>query len=51
MDEKRKKNQIMEDNDHYDSVISLFSVSIFDKKNFERSNEKEIVGLITKIYR
>jgi hypothetical protein len=41
----------MEDNENYDAVIKLFSVSVFDKKNVERSKEIEIVPKITKIFR
>jgi hypothetical protein len=41
----------MEDNENYDAVIKLFSVSVFDMKNVERSKEWEIVPKITKIFR
>ncbi len=41
----------MEDNENYDAVIQLFSVSVFDQKNTERSKEQEIVPKITKIFR
>ena len=51
LDIKKAKNQIMEDNENYDAVIQLFSVSVFDQKNTERSKEQEIVPKITKIFR
>jgi hypothetical protein len=39
LDVKKAKNQTMEDNENYDAVIQLFSVSVFDQKNTERSKE------------
>lgn len=41
----------MEDNDNYDFVIKLFSVSVHDFHNSEKSKESDIVPLITKIFR
>jgi hypothetical protein len=39
LDSKKAENQTMEDNENYDAVIKLFSVSVFDMKNVERSKE------------